>query len=836
MAVIKTRYSKTKEYDIPLHIEPASEEELFSVAAIDETGIFVLNQKRYSKCFILSDVNFAGMTDEEQKEMIINFSKIVNGISCRFSYTVANEYVDEEEFNNRILYKLRNDGVDELREAFNEIINDSVTDAKQGLYQTIYLTITIQSENLKEARNKFASIEASLRSAFIQIGINGMAGSQLYTVGINERMQKWYNFTHAGIKTDYKFDYFENLEMRRDWRSIISAGRFEIFNEYFRLNHCKYGRVMYISSYSSNLESSIISELSKINCTSYITVNSEIIENAAMKEELNRKHFRIGRKIENEKDRNRQKNDYLADASDVLLRQNDALTLLGRQIDSGDDHYFNTTILIMFLTNSQKELEDITEKVRGIATMKSCEVEVCFNMQREAINSAFLFGIQEFKRVCNFSAPNLAMFMPYKTQELNDENGVYCGLNQLSQNPILADRKLLENKHGVILGMSRKGKSTYAKLDIISNAAINTEDQIMIIDPHNEYGIVASAPGIEGVVISFNSNEKVYVNPLDINFDGVDYSTLQEMIADKTDFVLTLLAKCMKRELDSEEQGVVDRVVEKVFSENYAMRRRLNGVGPEVTEYSIPAYMRTKEADMPTATDLSPEEQERIYSPMLQDIYQGFKDEESSVAHKLAAHMQIFVNGSLNLFNHRTNIDTKKHVVVFNLSGIKENLREIAELIMLQIFKNKLAENFKKGLWTHAYIDELHVLLENPMVADYVIKLWKEVGKLKGILTGITQNMTDLLQHSSDRGKIAAILSNSQYFVLFAQSTIDRKLLAEFLPSISPAMFNFVEGAAAGTGLLRLGSVTIPFDMRMSKESKIYKLVNTDGDNLQVAI
>lgn len=319
---------------------------------------------------------------------------------------------------------------------------------------------------------------------------------------------------------------------------------------------------------------------------------------------------------------------------------------------------------------------------------------------------------------------------------------------------------------------------------------------------------------------------------MDVNFDDVDYSTLQEIISEKTDFIITLLSSCMRRDIDSEEMGVLNKVIEQVYSENYAMRKKINGESKQITEFSVPSYMKQNETILPFASELSPEEQERKYSPTLQDVYQKLKDMSNDVtAQKLAAHMQIFVNGSLNLFNHRTNVDLNLKFIVFNLSRIKQNLRVTCMLVMLEIVRSKIVQNFKQNNWTNVYIDEFHELLGIPAIADYVIKLWKEVAKLHGSMTGITQNMTDLLNKSPNADKLAAIVSNTEYFAMLNQSTIDRQKLAEFLPSISPAMFNFVEGASKGTGLLKMGPVTVPFDMRMSDKCKLYKYVNTDGYN-----
>ena len=344
--------------------------------------------------------------------------------------------------------------------------------------------------------------------------------------------------------------------------------------------------------------------------------------------------------------------------------------------------------------------------------------------------------------------------------------------------------------------------------------------------PQNEYSEIAAVA--DGTVISFDSSKEFFINPMDVNFDGVDYGKLREIIADKADFILTLLSSCLKRDMTAEEQGIVDSVIEKVYSENYAMRKRLNGIEKEDAEFEVPAYMRNDSVINLKATELSNEEQIRAYSPTLQDVYQGLLDEGTSVAVHLAAAMEIFVNGSLNLFNHRTNVDLGNRFIVFDLSGLKENIRVTAMLIMMETVRSSIKENSQKNRWTHLYIDEFHELLAVEQVAAFVLKLWKEIRKMSGILNGITQNMSDLLNNENG-GKLQAILSNTEYFALLSQSTLDKNKLMEFLPNISPAMFNFVDNADSGTGLLKMGSICVPFDMRMSKESEIYKLVNTDG-------
>ena len=490
----------------------------------------------------------------------------------------------------------------------------------------------------------------------------------------------------------------------------------------------------------------------------------------------------------------------------------------------------------MFLSKDENEMIETFESIKSLSAGKGFEVEDCFGKQREALNSVLPLGIQEYKRMANFSSLCLSMYIPFKTQELNMSHGSFYGVNQLSQNPIFGDRKQLDSGyHAMFLGGTRSGKSVFTKLDIASTRIQYPMDQIIVIDPMNEYKNIAGFPGIDGSIISFDTKKKIYVNPMDVDFHNVDYSTLTEIIAEKSDFIISLLSVCMKRTLDAEEIGILSDVIENIYSENYALRMRLNGHTNAVTEYTVPQYMRKEEGDIPDITNLSPEEQERAYSPILQDIYQRLIDEKDSIiAQKLAAHMQIFVNGSLSLFNHRTNVDLNNDTLVFDLENISRNLKVTCMLVMLEIVRNKIKKNSSNGIWTRVYIDEFHELSGIPAVTDYVIKLWKEVGKLNGCMTGITQNMTDLLNNSPDTAGLAAILSNTDFFALLKQSSIDRDILRKFLQDISPALFNYVQGAARGTGLLKMGPTTIPFDIRMSKGCKMYQYVNTDSYNNKI--
>lgn len=374
MKMPKSKYEQTKVADEPLVKEMTSVQDMFSIISIDDSGIFELLRRRFSKLYVLSDINFAGVTDEEQKAIIINFSKVLKTIPCRFSYSVANEHVDEKKFHEKILYRMKHDKYDGLRRSYNRIIKDKVSDAKQGLYQTIYLTLTIVAE--ADAKGTFSSIESAVRSAFVGIGVNGIQGSVMRIVDINERMQLLFNLTHIGIETDYKFDFDRELAAKHDWINIISPASVRFENEHFVMNG-QVGKVFYIHEYPKSLESDIISALSKMNCTSYITVNNELLDISGFKQEIARKYMGVGMKIENEKQRNRNNNDYLADASQKLLNEKEKLDQFSKELDTNDDHYFNSTMLVLIIADGEEELARIEEKLMNAVSLAS--LDICYN-------------------------------------------------------------------------------------------------------------------------------------------------------------------------------------------------------------------------------------------------------------------------------------------------------------------------------------------------------------------------------------------------------------------------------------------------------------------------
>ena len=832
MATKINKYNSTKAYDTPLYTEPTSVDEIFSVKAIRPSGMFALNNDKYSKLYIITDINYDGVTEEEQGDIILNYAAILKSLSSyRFSYTVANEVMDKEEFVKKTSIPLKGDGKDSLRKEYSNVIANKLFSNKKGLVQTIYLTVTVEAKNVEEAELAFKNLEFDLNKSFKSVSKKGIDGSDVIPVDINTRMQLWYNFTHLYTNNKHVYDYDEEISYGRDFINTVAPDKIDFNNKYFVINDNVYGSVMAIEKYPKSLESNIMSKLTALDCVNYITINAEPIDKEALRSELIKKQNLVTMRVDKEKSELRKRNDFLSEISKSTQALQNSLYSLADELREKDEKYFNTTILIMVLCDSHDKLKEITTSIEKIENEFSFKIKPLVCMQREGINSAYPFGIQEIKRCCNLSSVCLSMFTPYKAQNINDDGGIWYGINGLSQNPIIINRKLYKNFNGIVTGMAGAGKSALVKGEILLNLLNNPDDQRLIIDPQNEFIKLAEAVG--GTVIRFEPGKNVFINPLDVDFEDVDYAGLQKIIKQKADFVLTIISCYLERPLDKAETSVIDRVINKIYAQNYANRNNLNGANTSKQDIDVPQFLKNESVFKSNGTKLSNEEQIKQYSPLLQDIYEELNNQHDPVASQLATSMDIFINGSLNLFNHRTNVDLNNKTTVFAFGDDLKTLRLTAMTVTFEIIREKIRKNFINNVWSYVYIDEMHEALSHRKVAEMIVRMWKEERKNHGVLTGITQNLAELIDSTevADTNLIRNIFANTQLFVLASQSETDIQVIEEYLPMINPVLLNYVRNVEPGTGLIMLGNVCVPFDNIMDRNNAIYHIIETSSFN-----
>lgn len=443
-------------------------------------------------------------------------------------------------------------------------------------------------------------------------------------------------------------------------------------------------------------------------------------------------------------------------------------------------YYVSVTVILM--ADTKEELDSMTETVETIGKRNSVIIEEHYLKQRESLNTALPIGVRQVETMRTMLTQSLAVLMPFNVQELNDKQGCYYGINQVSKNINIGNRKKLINGNGFVFGVPGSGKSFFCKMEM-GSVFLSGNDEIIVIDPMNEYFDIAQTYG--GTVVNMSTYTDNYVNPLDMDVWSLDLNDSKGMIREKGEFMLGLCEQCMGESLNSRQKSIIDRCVRRLYIEIAKSREK--------------------------------------YVPIMSDFYEILMNQPEDEARDIALSLELFVNGSLNIFNHQTNVDVDNRFTVYGIRDLGTELSPITMLVMMESIQNRIIANGKRGIATWLYIDEFHVLLNSEYSAKYLQQLWKKVRKQGGLCTGITQNIVDLLQNYT----ATTMLANSEFVALLKQANTDSSRMAEVI-GVSEAQLRFVTNTSSGMGLMKCGNVVIPFDNTIEKGTDLYNLYNTN--------
>lgn len=785
MASKRQQFTLLKKPDELLNPNAKSVQETINILQIALNGIFRVAEEKWSKSYMLYDVNYTPKTFDEQLEFFYEWTKNINSFDTAAKLTVFNKNRNMELIQDKILYQHKDDEMDWVRDGYNDIISAKILEGKQGIEQVKLLTITVEKKDYEEAKSHLASLEGSLINNFASIG------SRLIPLNANERLEYLHNFYRIGDENSYSLNVEEEILNGRDWRNSIACGYidFDSSIENFHTDRVA-GSSLYIDpkSYPSSLSDTFFTELSNIPVPSLITIDYQPIPQPITIKTLEDKLMGIESTIMKQQQKRNATNNSSSDISYKIRREKEEVEKMLDEIRENDQKMFWIGVTTTLLGKDDKQLNNAKRMVYQIAEKNSCKIVPYFMRQREALNTALPIGCRQVDCMRTLFTSSAGALMPFNVVELQQLNQpFYYGINQISKEPILANRKNLVNGNGFVFGVPGGGKSfTGAKMEV-GSVFLTTEDDIIFVDPTLEYFDVADA--YNGAKINLATYAKQHMNPMEVNLVSLDENDSDGQISEKGEFMLGICEQAMEGELKPEHKSIIDRCVRYLY-------------------FDI-ARQPLEERKQPIMSD---------FVKMLQ------KQPERDIATKITLGLEIFVDGGLNIFNHQTNIDIENRVMVYGMRDMGEHLQRMAMMVMLENIKQRIIRNAKKGRATWLYVDEFHEVLKSPYSRDYFIALWKKVRKLGGLCTGITQNVVEVLKDPMT----STLVSNSEYTLLLRQAAPDLEALHKAFKGISEAQLKYVSNAAPGTGLIRFGETIIPFDNKVSRDNPVYDVYNTN--------
>ena len=742
-------------------------------------GICRVGLDYYTKTIQFQDINYQLAQQEDKTEIFEEWCSFLNFFdsSVRFQLSFDNMATDVSDFEKSIKISHKNDGFDDVRDEYSEVLLHQMEAGNNGLTKTKYLTFGINAESMKTAKPRLIHIETDILNNFKRLGV------QAKSLNGSERLELMHRQFHIGDDAKFHFDWKYLTGSGLSVKDFIAPSSFAFpTGRYFQIGDM-HGCMSFLSIDASDISDRLLADFLSMESSQIVTMHIQSVDqNEAIKTikhtitELDRS------KIEEQKKAVRAGYDMDIIPSDLATYGKDAKALL-KELQSQNERMFLLTFLVMNTGKTKQELENNVFQATSIAQKHNCNLVRLDYQQEQGLMSTLPLANNLIEIQRGMTTSSTAIFVPFTTQELfqSGDEALYYGLNALSNNMIMVDRKKLKNPNALILGTPGSGKSFSAKREI-ANSFLVTDDDIIISDPESEYSPLVARFG--GQVIKISPTSDQFINPMDIN---MNYSDDDNPIALKADFILSLCELIVgnKDGLRPVEKTVIDRCIRQIYQKYF------ENPGPE-------------------------------NMPILGDLYQALLAQEEPEAKHVATALEIYVSGSLNVFNHRTNVELTNRLVCYDIKNLGKQLKKIGMLVVQDQVWGRVTENRSQGRSTRYYMDEMHLLLREDQTAAYTVEIWKRFRKWGGIPTGITQNVKDLLASK----EVENIFENSDFIYMLNQAVGDRQILAKQL-NISPHQLSYVTHSGEGEGLLFYGNVILPFVDRFPTNTELYRIMTT---------
>ena len=749
-------------------------------------GICRLTDTLYTKTVQFFDINYQLAQADDKAQIFEGYCDFLNyfDASIHVQLTFINQRANMQDFTRSIDIPPRGDEYDGIRKEYGDMLKNQLQKGNNGLTKRKYITFGIEADDLRTAKMRLERIETDVLANFKTLGVQARSLNGL------ERLELLHSQLHPDGQEKFHFQWSDLPKTGLSTKDFISPSglSFSKDGKTFRVGDHS-GAVSFLQILAPELTDRLLADLLDLNDAVTVNLHIQSIDQAQAIRNIKRKMSDLQKMtIEEQKKAVRSGYDMDIIPTDLATYGEEAKNLL-QDLQSRNERMFLVTVLVENIAAKRQKLFNDIFAASGVAQKYNCALKRLDYQQEQGLMSSLALGTNQIEIERGLTTSSTAIFVPFTTCELFQEGeALYYGLNALSNNLIMANRKTLKNPNGLFLGTPGSGKSFSAKREIV-NVFLLTEDDIIIADPENEYGPLVQQFGSQGQVIDISPTSTNYINPMDIN---LNYADDDNPLGMKSDFILSLCELIMgaRDGMEPEEKSVIDRCLPLVY------QKYLNDPKPE---------------NMPT----------------LGDLYDCLREQKERQAQRIATALEIYVNGSLRVFNHQTNVELDNRIICFDIKELGKQLKKLGMLIVQDQVWNRVTINRNSKKNTRYYIDEFHLLLKEEQTAAYSVEIWKRFRKWGGIPTGITQNIKDLLASR----EIENIFENSDFIYMLNQASGDRQILAKQL-NISPFQLSYVTNSNEGEGLLFYGNTIIPFKDKFDTSLKLYSLMTTKPNEM----
>ena len=756
-------------------IVPKSVQQFIPIQRVFSDGIFQIGNK-FSKTYKINDINYAVASKEDQTEMFLSYSELLNGLDVggTTKITINNRRLNRADFEKSILIPQQPDGLDSYRDEYNAMLVDKAVNANNNMVQEKYITISAGKRSIEEARSYFARIGGDLQTHLTQLSSSSSA------LEVTDRLRVFHDFFRIGEEVHYRFNLRETMRKGHNFKDYICPDSLELNKDHFVMGN-KYGRVLFLREYASYIKDSMITELCDLNRNLMLSIDIIPVPTDEAVREIQKRLLGVETNIANWQRKQNQNNNFSSVIPyDLEQARKESKEYLD-DLTTRDQRMLFVLVSLVHVADTKEQLDNDTESLLSVARKHLCQFATLNWQQADGLNTVLPYGIRKIDALRTMTTESTAVLIPFKTQEIMEPGGTYYGQNTISRNMIIVNRRKLQNGNGFILGVSGSGKSFAAKREIC-DIALSTNDDILIVDPEREYAPLVKGLGGEVIRIAAGSNNHINAMDLNANYGG----ETENPVILKSEFILSLCEQLVGAgKLTAKEKSIIDRCSANVYR----------------------GYLQRNFASSP---------------PTLENFHTELMRQTEPEAREVALALELFTKGSLNTFARPTNVNIDNRFIVYDIKDLGHQLKTIGMLVVLDAIFNRVTQNRLEGRNTWIFIDEIYVLFANEYSANFLFEMWKRVRKYGAFCTGITQNVEDLMQSHTAR----TMLGNSEFLLMLNQAGSDRLELAKLL-NISDTQLSYITNAEAGKGLLKCAGSIVPFEDSFPRQTKLYGLMTT---------